>query len=197
MSLRIGANSNQQYNNWVYRRSLPKAFYGKAEKILVGESSKDSHGLNATSLDNNIAFSNSNVRKLPVISFVKAGGWEEVMDPYSLNDAEDWIDWPMESGNRAYVLRIQGLSMFNPRTGEGYPDGSLVKVEPDMEAGHGDDVVVRTPDDQVTFKQLQVTNEGKFLSAINPDWPDPIIKIPEGSVICGVADGHYVPRKRK
>lgn len=30
----IGANSAQQYNNWVYRKSLPKKFYGKAFEIL-------------------------------------------------------------------------------------------------------------------------------------------------------------------
>jgi len=40
--------------------------------------------------------------------------WDELMDPYAVEDAEEWIDWPFEAGERAYVLRIEGISMFNP-----------------------------------------------------------------------------------
>ena len=145
----------------------------------------------------NVTFQDRNLRRIPLISFVRAGTWDELMDPYAVEDAEEWIDWPFEAGERAYVLRIEGVSMFNPRTGEGYPDKSQVKFEPDIEAKHGDDVVVRTPDGSVTFKTLQITNDGMYLAAINPDWPEPIIKIPKDSVICGVADGHFTPRRRR
>lgn len=207
MSLRMGANSNQHYNNWVYRGSLPKKFYEKALELLKNEETgirfnhkKDGpadNQENDTPLTENVGFQNRNVRRIPLVSFVRAGSWDEVMDPYELEDAEDWIDWPYEAGERAYVLRIEGLSMFNPRTGEGYPDKCQVKFEPDIEAKHGDDVVIRTPDGKVTFKTLQITTDGQYLEAINPDWPERIIKIPEGSVICGVADGHFTPRRRR
>lgn len=201
MSLLVGANSNQQYNNWVYRGSLPKKFYEKAVAIINSERAAVAQGGANNNLAlltiQNVTYPNGNSRKIPLISFVRAGSWDEVMDPYAVEDAEEWIDWPFESGERAYVLRINGVSMFNPRTGEGYPDKCQVKFEPDIEAKHGDDVVVRTPDGSVTFKTLQITNDGMYLAAINPDWPEPIIKIPKDSVICGVADGHFTPRRRR
>lgn len=34
MARLVGANSNQQYNNWVYRGSLPKEFYTRVATIL-------------------------------------------------------------------------------------------------------------------------------------------------------------------
>ena len=207
MSLLIGANSNQHYNNWVYRESLPKKFYEKAMELIEREEglarldsqkdvTADCHNIDTIDRPN-VTFQDRNLRRIPLISFVRAGSWDELMDPYAVEDAEEWIDWPFEAGERAYVLRIEGISMFNPRTGEGYPDKSQVKFEPDIEAKHGDDVVVRTPDGSVTFKTLQITNEGMYLAAINPDWPEPIIKIPKDSVICGVADGHFTPRRRR
>jgi len=207
MSLLIGANSNQHYNNWVYRESLPKKFYEKAMELIEREEglarldsqkdvTADCHNIDTIGRPN-VTFQDRNLRRIPLISFVRAGSWDELMDPYAVEDAEEWIDWPFEAGERAYVLRIEGISMFNPRTGEGYPDKSQVKFEPDIEAKHGDDVVVRTPDGSVTFKTLQITNDGMYLAAINPDWPEPIIKIPKDSVICGVADGHFTPRRRR
>jgi len=37
MARLIGANSSQQYNNWVYRGSLPKEYYDRALRILETE----------------------------------------------------------------------------------------------------------------------------------------------------------------
>lgn len=37
MARLIGANSSQQYNNWVYRGSLPKEYYARAHRILETE----------------------------------------------------------------------------------------------------------------------------------------------------------------
>jgi len=135
--------------------------------------------------------------RLPLISFVGAGNWDEVMNPYELNDAEDFIDWPYDHGKRDYLLRNQGLSMFNPKTGDGYPDGCLLHINPDVEAENGDDVFVATPDGEVTFKELIKTNEGYFLQAINPDWPGRIMKIPEGSLIKGVCMSYSVSKRRR
>ncbi len=144
--------------------------------------------------DNNVIPYHSHVRKIPLISFVQAGSWGDVENPYELNDAEDWISWPLKSSKYAYAVRNSGLSMFNPRTGEGYPDGCILKMEPEdiKPAVNGSDVIVRTPDGKVTFKQLQIDGGEKYLQAINPDWPERIIKIPEDSVICGVCDGYFM-----
>ena len=39
MARRIGANSSQQYTNWISRNSLPKEFFGVATSILGEDSS--------------------------------------------------------------------------------------------------------------------------------------------------------------
>lgn len=78
-----------------------------------------------------------------------------------------------------------------------YRPGELILVEPSIEPMHDDDIVARTPDGQATFKRLQVTEEGTFLLALNPDFPNRIIHVPEGTEICGVVTGSWMNRRRR
>ncbi len=94
------------------------------------------------------------------------------------------------------LVKVQGLSMFDPNTGEGYPEGCLVRIETSIEAEDGDDVLVRTPSNKVALRRLHTSSEGKFLAVINPDWDSPIIEISDDSVICGVADGYFMKGQR-
>lgn len=198
----IGANSSQHYNNWVYRGSLPKEYYFKAQEViktLADDEYGKSKGLILGPSDfegSNVAPVHANLRKLPVITFTRAGNWDDVMDSSAIEDASAWYLWPQEIGPRAYYLPNQGLGMFNPSTGEGYPNGCLLAIDPDATAKHGDDVVVELPDGQVVFKQLQESPEGDYLIAINPSWPDRISKKPEDAEICGVCEGYFVPKRR-
>lgn len=118
--------------------------------------------------------------KLPLISWVKAGEFCDVIDNFQPGDAEAWYPCPVSHGPNAYVLRVNGESM-SPE----YRDGELIFIDQRGNYEHGDDVIVRSPDHKATFKRLQVTQEGTFLLAINPAWPDRIIKIPDDSQICG------------
>lgn len=133
---------------------------------------------------------------IPLISFDRAGDWCDVEDPYQLNDAERWLDSPIEHGSRAFCLRIEGDSM-DDKTPYGYPDGCIAQFDPDIQPKHKDDVVVRTPDNKTTFKQLQITPEGMFLVALNPDFPNRVIKVPEGTVIVAVCQGFWMERRRR
>lgn len=76
-----------------------------------------------------------------------------------------------------------------------YPEGVDIFVDPSLQAHHNDDVVVRDHEGKATLKRLKITPEGKFLEAVNPNWPNRFIKIPDGSTICGVVI--YSGRKRK
>ncbi|MTD34076.1 S24 family peptidase [Paludibacterium sp. dN 18-1] len=77
-------------------------------------------------------------------------------------------------------MRVEGESMMPE-----YHDGDLIFVDQRGAYDHGDDIIVRSPDGKATFKRLQKTNEGTYLLALNPSWPDRIIRIPEESQICG------------
>ncbi|WP_036385237.1 LexA family protein [Microvirgula aerodenitrificans] len=117
---------------------------------------------------------------LPLISWVQAGSFCDVIDNLAPGDAEAWYPCPVTHTPNAYVLRVEGESM-SPE----YRDGEMIFVDPRGGYVHGDDIIVRTPEGKATFKRLQVTQDGTFLLAINPAWPERIIRIPDNSQICG------------
>lgn len=128
-------------------------------------------------------------RMLPLIAWVSASEYCESPDNFEPGDAEDWIIDPFKHGPSAYCLRVSGPSMWPD-----YRDGEIIVVDPEIEAKHGKDVVVRTPDEDHTFKRLQITEDGTFLLALNPEWKKRYISIPEGSIMCGVVVGSLMYR---
>lgn len=145
--------------------------YGKEPKLLPGH---------VATFDENVSPGPDSRGQLPLISWVKAGEFCDVIDNFVPGDAEAWYPCPVSHGPNAYILRVNGESM-SPE----YRDGELIFIDQRCNYEHGDDVIVRSPDHKATFKRLQITHEGTFLLAINPAWPDRIIKIPENSQICG------------
>lgn len=127
---------------------------------------------------------------VPLISWVQAGNWEAVIDNFSPGDAEDWLPCPRKFGPHAFALRVRGVSM-EPK----YQDGDIIFVDPDAQAEHGKNIVVRLDDEhEATFKQLVMEGGQKFLRALNPDWPGPkLIPINGNATICGVVIGKWVP----
>ncbi|MCM8596936.1 MAG: S24 family peptidase [Candidatus Accumulibacter sp.] len=60
-------------------------------------------------------------------------------------------------------------------------------VDPDRTAGHGSLVVVRRDDErEATFKKLVVEGDRRYLRALNPAWPEPILAIDGNATLCGV-----------
>jgi SOS-response transcriptional repressor LexA len=133
--------------------------------------------------------------KVPLISWVTAGSMCELVDMFQPGYAEDYLPCPVPHGPHTFALRVRGLSMY-ATDGSGYKDGDLIYIDPDVTPRHDDDVVVRTPNSQTTFKRLQKSPEGDFLLALNPDWPERIIRVPEGTVICGVCIASMTNRRR-
>lgn len=163
---------------------------GVGEKhALMAEQPLQPYQLEANFLQRDIR-----ITSVPKISWVKAGAYTDVIDFLEPGDAQDWLPCPTKHGPKTFALQVDGSSMDSGNP-DGYPDGYDIFVDPDVEPKHGDDVVVRTPDGQATFKRLQINSEGQFLLALNPNWPNRIIKAPEGTVICGVVI--YAGRPRR
>ena len=130
--------------------------------------------------------------EVPLISWVAAGRWTDVCDPYQAGDAEEWLAAPERVGHRAYALRVRGLSMFNPGGRPSFSEGDVIFVDPDRDAIHGSLVVVRLDDEkEATFKRLLIDGDRRFLEALNPSWPDRIIPINGNATLCGVVVGRY------
>lgn len=127
---------------------------------------------------------------VPLISWVQAGEWSQIVDNFIPGEAEDWMPCPRKYGPHTFALRVRGVSM-EPR----YQDGDIIFVDPGAQAEHGKNVVVRLDDEhEATFKQLVVEGGQKFLKPLNPDWPGPkLIQINGNATICGVVIGKWVP----
>ena len=119
--------------------------------------------------------------KVPLISWVAAGDWCEANDPYSPGEAEMWLQVSANYGVRSYGLRVRGESML-PR----FREGEIIIVDPDAQADSGNYVIARKDGSkEVTFKQLVIEGAAVYLKPLNPQWPDPIIRIDGDWHICG------------
>jgi SOS-response transcriptional repressor LexA len=129
-------------------------------------------------------------KMIPLISWVQAGAWSETVDNYQPGDADEHYPCPEKHSSSTFALTIVGESM--------YPDfipGEIIYVDPCVEAASGSCVVIRqNGDTEATFKQLMLDGSKKYLKALNPNWPSPIIEMLPDAVICGVVIGSY--RKR-
>lgn len=131
--------------------------------------------------------------QLPLISWVQAGNWNETIDNFHPGDADQWIYCPFRHTENAFILRVVGKSMYNPIGERSYNDGDYIVVDPGRQAINGSMVVVRLDNEHTaTFKQLLVEPNGEMmLMALNPAWPNRIIKVEHNVVICGVVIGKW------
>lgn len=125
------------------------------------------------------------VSSVPLVSWVRAGQWNEVVDVYPPGEGEKPVYTTRKVGPRAYALRVVGDSMENPNGRPTYPQGSIIIVDPDREPHHGNAVIVRLEDSkEATFKQLIVEGGVRYLKPLNPRYP--IMKIGSNASFCGV-----------
>lgn len=116
---------------------------------------------------------------VPLISWVQAGDYKQVIDNLALGDAEDWIDTTVPIRSHTFALRVSGDSMEPD-----FPDGSIIIVEPERAPQPGDFVVVRNGENGATLKQLIKDGSDWLLKPSNSRYP--IKPLPEDAVICGV-----------
>ncbi len=124
-------------------------------------------------------------REVPLISWVQAGQWRDVIDNLQPGDAYKRIPTTVKVGPAAYALRIVGDSMTNPHGSPSFPEGTVIILDPEREAAPNKYVVVRQRGDtEVTFKQLVRDGGRYYLKPLNPRYP--ILEMADDAVICGV-----------
>lgn len=104
-------------------------------------------------------------QRVPVISWVQAGEWQDVVDMYQPGDADQWISTVETSSRNAFALVVHGDSM-EPE----FAEGDVITVDPDRAHSSGSFVVVRNGD-QATFKQLVLDGSSVFLKPLNDRYP--------------------------
>jgi len=167
----------------------------ESEDSAIGESTtKDEHrkvSAEAYNLptegDNFEAGPDLKSRPYPEISWVQAGMWTEIGENFEPGPDQLWHYATVDLGPHGFVLRVKGSSMTAPAgVAQSFPHGSLIFVNPDLEALPGKFVIVRRNGNEATFKKL-ITIEGEmFLEALNPDWQDRFMRLHKDDRICGV-----------
>lgn len=137
------------------------------------------------------------VQQVPLISFVQAGSWTEISDPYVDGDPERYIAADSQVGPRAYALRVKGDSQ-SPK----YAEGDCIIVDPDVEPMPGDDVVGKLDnEDQATFKQYRprgVDSRKRPIIELKPrndSWPTITIDARSPGRVIGTVVEHHSYRR--
>ena len=113
--------------------------------------------------------------------------WAQAADPGALagaiqEEARTMLRCPARCGADTFVLRVRDASMA-PR----FHDGDLIFVDPNTAQESGCYVVVRIEGSgEAAFMQLVDGNGRRYLRALNPDWPHPIVEASDVARICGV-----------
>lgn len=163
----------------MYVTLLAKALKCNVNWLLTGQGSPDPEKQNSqeTSV---VSVALKPQGAFPLISWVQAGGWNDI-NLTSRYDA-DHYPCPIKCSDNTFLLKVVGKSM-NPV----FTEGDLIFVDPEVDATNGKYVVARLDDDnQATFKQLIIEDGHKYLQAVNPNWPTPIIPINGKCTIVGV-----------
>ena len=122
---------------------------------------------------------------VPLISWVAAGVWTPIAES---DEVEAWLPSLRKLSPQAFALRVRGISM-EPL----FQAGDILFVDPEVIPDHKRYVVVRLDREaEATFKQLIIEGPKRYLKALNPAWPDPMIEVNGHCTLIGVVVGKWV-----
>lgn len=107
--------------------------------------------------------------EVPLVSEVEAGNYT-VIDNFKPATQFDTVPVSVPVKKHTYALRVHGDSMVSD-VGDSFPAGSILIVEPDMEAIPGDYVIALNPARETTFKQLVKDGGDLYLKPLNSRYP--------------------------
>lgn len=106
-------------------------------------------------------------------------------------DISRFMESPFPSSDGSFLLELASESM-SPE----YRPGEVIQVDPLAFPRHGDDVVVTFPSSRSTFRRLLDSEDGRLLQALNPQWPERLMALPDGTRIVGVVVGSWMARRK-
>lgn len=120
----------------------------------------------------NVAPAPLGARRVPLISYVQAGAWTDVVDNYQPGDADEFLLTDRELSGSAFALEIKGDSMLPE-----FKTGDRVIIDPAVSPQPGDYVVAKNGEEEATFKKYRprgVNERGDLvfeLVPLNEDYP--------------------------
>lgn len=120
----------------------------------------------------NVASATVGARRIPLISYVQAGGWTGVVDNFQPGDADEFLLTDLDLSGNAFALEIKGDSMLPE-----FKPGDRVVIDPAVCPQPGDYVVAKNGEEEATFKKYRprgVNERGDLvfeLVPLNEDYP--------------------------
>ena len=154
----------------------------------------------------NASVASADIRRIPVISYVQAGVWTDVADPYPRGQGMGTVGADAELATKlsrvTFALKIEGDSMVAP-SGDGFWPGEIIIVDPEASVRPGDFVVAKLEaEEKATFKKFRDRGAGpagtpRFeLVPLNPDYPTINVDEANPGRIIGVMVEHRRGRRR-
>ncbi|WP_227541976.1 LexA family protein [Klebsiella pneumoniae] len=120
-------------------------------------------------IENGININLISTREVPLISWVQAGNWTEVIG----NPSNEMVKTTRKLSDSAFALRVKGHSMTSNQE-LSIPDGSIVIVEPEygfVDEANGKIVVAQTVSGgEATLKKLAIDPPFSYLMPLNPSF---------------------------
>lgn len=107
--------------------------------------------------------------EIPLISEVEAGNYT-VIDNFKPRGGFETVPVTVPVRRHTFALRVHGDSMVGS-TGDSFPEGSILVVEPELTAEPGDYVIVLNSKNETTFKQLVKDGADYYLKPLNTRYP--------------------------
>ena len=123
--------------------------------------------------------------RVPLISWVQAGEWTEIVESWDPQEVKEWHYPTIKVGPNSFALRVHGDSMTNHGGPLSIPEGSIVVVDPDVEAVNGKIVIARLEGTaEATIKKLVIDGTNEYLKPLHPEYK--MIPINGNCVVIGV-----------
>ncbi len=103
--------------------------------------------------------------KVPVISWVRAGNFDTMLDQRNFEEVTEWVYLDKKPGPRGFALRVRGPSME-----PGFHDGDFIVVDPDVPWENGNFVILGNGNDEATFKQIVQVDGDWWARPLNPQF---------------------------
>lgn len=136
-------------------------------------------------------------RPIPVISWVQAGEFSDIVDLHEAGLTSEWFDgYIAKLSDQAFALVVQGDSMVSPYPGtHSFPPGTRIIVDPLQVPAAGEfclakDVAAQT----ATFKKLHHEDGRWYLKPLNPVFPMVEIDDPSLRVLGKVVESYLQVR---
>ncbi len=157
-------------------RNQKSAFLAEIAQVLNVDAywlqtGKEQPQKNIEKEESNVVIAEKTLRKIPILDFVQAGHWREVV--YDGLNPMGWTysDYQGIKPDEIFSVTVIGLSM-SPR----FMPGDKLVIDPNLAAQPGDFVIACNNDYEITFKKYRVTGydeEGREhfqLVPLNPDF---------------------------